>query len=82
MSFDLDLLVDTKRVLFKKGITLQQYFTFVAHRLILEDEKAKDLLDGAAKFNQESLSREDRLSISKIDSNTFYDLFETQEDGG
>lgn len=79
VSFDDDLLVDTRRVLFKNNITLQQYFTFVIHKLVLEDPSAQDLLSRAVTFNEESLGDAEKDELMKISAANLYSLFEKQD---
>jgi hypothetical protein len=80
-SFDDDLLLDARKVLFANNMTLQQYITFVMHKLTMEDESAKDLLTKAVKFHEESLivSKEGKEDLLKINPNNLYSFFERQE---
>lgn len=79
LSFDDELLIDARKVLFKHNMTLQQYFTFVIHKLVLEDLSAKDLLGRAVKFHEESLESEEKEKVLKINTNNLYSLFERQD---
>lgn len=79
LSFDDELLIDARKVLFKHNMTLQQYFTFVIHKLVLEDMSAKDLLGRAVKFHEESLESEEKEKVLKINTNNLYSLFERQD---
>jgi hypothetical protein len=78
-SFDDELLLDSRKALFRKKVSLQQFVTFVFHRLTLADESAVNLLNGAAEYNEEVLSQEDKDEISKIDPRALYDLFERED---
>lgn len=78
-SFEEDLVIDTKKILFEESVSLQQFFTFLIHRLVLGDPNATHLLKEAALFNKATLEGSDKEKIKKIDKNALYDLFE-QED--
>lgn len=82
LSFDDDLLIDARKVLFKNNMTLQQYFTFVIHRLVLADPSAADLLSKAVAFNEQSLGSEEKGKLLKISAGNLYSLFEKQEQEG
>ena len=79
LSFDDELLIDARKVLFKHNMTLQQYFTFVVHKLTLEDPSAKDLLGRAVKFHEDSLESVEKDKILNINANNLYSLFERQD---
>jgi len=79
LSFEDELLIDTKRVLFKNNLTFQQYITFVLHRLVLEDPSAKDLLKRAIEFNENVLSAGNREEVMKVNTGNLYSLFERQD---
>lgn len=80
LSFDDDLLLDVRKVLFRNNISFQQYITFVIHKLVLEDGSAKDLLNRAVEFNQEAISAEDKEKILKISPANLYSMFEKQDE--
>ena len=79
LCFDEALLIDAKKVLFSSNLTLQQYITFILHKLSMEDPSAKDLLNRAVRFNEEQLSSTERKTLLKIDANNLYSLFERQD---
>jgi hypothetical protein len=79
LAFEDDLFLDAKKVLFKNNINLQQYFTFVLHRLVLEDPSAKDLLKKAVLYSEESLTTENKKEILKINVGNLYSMFERQD---
>lgn len=79
LSFEEELLLDARKVMFKNNMTLQQFFTFILHRLVLEDPTATDLLNKAVKFQEEKLSKENKEEIKKVNINALYSLFEERE---
>lgn len=79
LSFDNELLLDARKALFRKNVSLQQFVAFVLHRLVLADEGAVDLLNRAVIFNEEMLTKEDREKIAKIDPRTLYEMFERED---
>lgn len=79
LSFEDELLLDARKALFRKNVSIQQFVTFALHRLVLADEAAVDLLERAAKYNQEALTHEDKAAIAKIDPRSLYDMFERED---
>lgn len=79
LSFDNDLLLDARRVMFKNNITLQQYITFVIHKLVMEDEAAKSLLDRTVELQTQVLASENKKDLLKINANNLYSLFEKED---
>lgn len=79
LSFDDELLLDARKALFRKNISLQQYVTYVLHRLVLADDAATDLLERAVRFNEEVIANGDKDEIVKIDAQTLYAMFEREE---
>lgn len=79
LSFDDELLLDARKSLFRKNVSIQQFVTHVFHRLSMADASAIDLLDQASKYNEEILAKEDREAISKIDPRTLYEMFERED---
>lgn len=79
LSFDSDLLIDAKKILFASNMTLQQYVTFLLHRLALGDDLAKELLNNAVLFNEEQLTSEQKNEVIKVSPGNLYSLFERQD---
>lgn len=79
MSFDDELLLDARKALFRKNISLQQYVTYVLHRLVLADEAATNLLDKAVRFNEEVIAQGVKEEVVKIDPQTLYAMFERDD---
>lgn len=79
LSFDKDLLLDARKVMFKNNLTLQQYFNFVIHKLVLEDASAKDLLERTVVFQEEILTKEQKDDFVKVNANSLYSLFERED---
>lgn len=79
LSFDDELLLDVRKELFRKKVSVQQFVTYVFHRLVMVDDCAQKLLEGAVNYNIEALSEEEKEEISKIDPRALYDLFERED---
>lgn len=80
LSFDNELLFDARKVLFKNNLTLQQYITFVMHKLSMEDPSAAELLDKAVAFQTQILESETKSNVLKINANNLYSLFEKEDE--
>lgn len=89
-SFDDDLILDTRRILFKKNLVPQQFITYLFHRLRLNDDLANKVMQEAAEFYQKEMleqTREDKGSVlgkhSKnkknrvINKDILYDIIES-----
>lgn len=79
LSFDDEMLIDVRKILFARGVTIQQFVTCAFHKLTLLDPNAVALLDETVRFAQEKMSVEDKEEITKIDPRSLYELFERDD---
>lgn len=80
LAFDDDLLLEARRLLFKKGTTIQQFFTFVLHQLLQNDTATQQVLNDFSEFLlKENVSSEEKRKILKITAENLYSIFEEQD---
>lgn len=79
LSFDDEMLIDARKVLFSRGVTIQQFVTCAFHKLTLQDPNAVAVLDETVRFAQERMTAEDKEQITKIDPRSLYELFERDD---
>lgn len=77
LSFDEDLLVEAKRVLFQNKTTVQQFVTFLLFKLANRHEDIEKIL---CQLNEhllnEAITKEEEEAILKINSENLYSYFE------
>lgn len=77
LSFDEDLLVDAKKILFKNKTTLQQFFSFILFKMSNRHEDMEKIL---VEFNdyclKQALSKEQEEAILNLNSEKLYSYFE------
>lgn len=79
LSFDDDMLIDVRKVLFTNGITIQQFVTCVFHKLSLQDPSALNILNETIRFSQESMDNQEKEGFKKMDPRTLYEMFERND---
>jgi len=80
ISIEEEMLLNTRRILFREKISVQEFCSFVMHRLVLEDPSALDLLNKAIRFKLITLEKEEGIRLSKVNPNALYDFFEQQDE--
>jgi len=76
LSFDEDLFVEGKKILFKKNLTPQQLLTFIFHESTLDNNEVMDVIDMASKHYSIRISQEERKKIKVINNDILYDIIE------
>ena len=78
LSFDEDLLLEAKRLLFKNQTTVQQFLTFVLYKIANRHDNVEFLWQELNDYLlKEALSKEEKEDILKIDSRNLYSYFES-----
>lgn len=80
-TFDEDLFLDAKKILFKNSMSIQQYFTFILHKLVLEDENSLKLLEDAKKNKilvNKTLLKTNKKLLKNTGTDYLYDMIELE----
>lgn len=79
-SFDDDLLLESKRILFQKRASLQQFFSFILYKVVQRHEDVDKLfLEFSEYLNKQALSKEKKEEILKISAENLYSMFEEED---
>ncbi len=80
LSFDEDLLLEARKIFFRRGITLQQFFAFVLHQITLKNPQIDAIMAELNEFMvKEALSSEQEQEILKISAENLYSIFEEED---
>lgn len=80
ISIEEEMLLSARKILFREKISIQEFCSFVMHRLVLEDISARDLLNKTIKFKLTTLEKEEGIRLSNLNPNALYDFFEQQDE--
>ena len=75
LDFEHSVLLGMRRSLFKKGITPQQFFRFIASMLITNDPRLIELVDEACEYKTERSLR----TTNNLDADDIYALIERSD---
>ncbi len=80
LSLDKELFIEAKKILFRNSMSIQQYFSFLLHNLILSDEKSVALLQEAKehKLLTSKILKSDKKYIKDDTSDYLYDMIELE----
>lgn len=73
LDFDSDSLKELRKVLFKRGLTPQQFLTYVVELVSLRDERVSELMDEAITHKQ---TNSGRGRANQHDAELLYKLIE------
>lgn len=77
LSFDEDLLVDARKVLFRNKTTLQQFFSFILLKLSNRHEDMEKILTEFNEYSiKEAINKEQEEAILNLNSEKLYSYFE------
>ena len=74
-SFDEEILLQLRKRLFPKGVSLQEFFTCIAERAVLHTTDFEDLLNKAQETKLNKIKEGDE-EAHQISEENLYDLFE------
>lgn len=74
VDFEASTLLDLRKLLFKRKLTLQQYFTYVVDQTITYDDRMLDLVDEAREYKTNKT-----LSSKELDAEALYALIADKE---
>ena len=75
-SFEDDELLELRKILFRKGLSPQEFFSHVMHRCVMHDNEVQTFYEGALKIKEEIMKggSADRIKLGDVDS--LYDAIE------
>lgn len=77
LAFESDDLLEMRKILFKKGLSVQEFFAHFMHRCIMHDDMVEGFYDGALATKNEIMERGEDLKEVKLgDMDAMYDAIE------
>jgi hypothetical protein len=76
ISFDEDLFIEGKKILFRKNLTPQQLMTFIFHQASLDDDEVMEVIERASKHYSSNITKDERKKIKVINRDILYDIIE------
>lgn len=76
LSFDNEALLQTRKILFKNRLSLQEFFAFICERIVLQDERIELLIEDLRKLKDEYNVKGGVDRTVKVDADSLYDAIE------
>lgn len=77
LSFDEEALHSLRRILFRKGVSPQEFFAFIIERISLEDERTEALLQELCNLKSDELIR-GGVDRRHVNADSLYEAIEAQ----
>jgi len=77
LSFDNKALLELRRTLFPKGLSPQEFFTYIVEQLVIRDERLDLLVTECSATKNEKLKKGE-VNKKHLDANSLYEAIEAE----
>ena len=75
--FEEDELLELRKILFRKGLSVQEFFVHVMHRCVMQDNEVETFYDGTQAMKEAVMLKGDKTEEIKLgDVDTLYHMIE------
>ncbi len=83
LSFEEDDLLELRKILFRKGLSPQEFFAHIVHKCVMRDNEVETLYEGALAIKQQVIKGGTDLKDVKLDDvDALYDAIEQNRQKG
>jgi hypothetical protein len=77
LSFEEDEFLEFRKILFRKGLSVQEFFAHIVHKCVMHDKSIEDFYESALNIKEKLMEKGEELKDVKIDDvESMYDFIE------